>query len=103
MAAAKAKDKVEKELWLGFARDALSRYTAPDRKIDSDGLVDDMVEVATKYADSMLDELDKRYGGGGRKLVRRKRPEEDEDEDEDDEDDEDDEEEDEDDEEEDGE
>ena len=70
------------ELWVAFAHDAMSRYEVPDGKLDNDDLVDDMVEISTKYADSMLDELEKRLAGGSRKR-RRKDADEDEDEDED--------------------
>ena len=72
--------KEEKELWIGFARDAAARYQMLEDADSNDELVDDMVEVMTKYADSMLDELDKRYGGSDRSSrrrpsARRERPE----------------------------
>jgi len=71
--------KEQKELWVGFAHDAISRYVIPDDIGDSDELVDDMAEVATKYADEMLDQLDERFGGasGSRGSGRRRgKPEE---------------------------
>jgi hypothetical protein len=54
--------KEQKELWLGFARDAASRYQMPDEVDNADELVDDMIEVATQYADGMLDEMEERFG-----------------------------------------
>lgn len=51
-------------MWIAWTRDAISRYSPPEKVEDSDDLVDDMVHVAASYADGMLDELDKRYGGG---------------------------------------
>ena len=51
----------EKELWVGWTRDAISRYLVPEEIDDADDLVDDMVDVATKYADSMLDEYEERF------------------------------------------
>lgn len=52
----------EKELWVGFARDALSGYVASGDIDDNEELVDDMVEVASDYADAMLDEVNERFG-----------------------------------------
>ena len=54
----------KKELWVGWTRDAAARYVMPEDIEDTDELVDDMVDVTTKYADSMLDELEERFGGG---------------------------------------
>ena len=54
----------KKELWVGWTRDAMARYTIPEEVEDQDELVDDMVEIAVKYADSMLDEFDERFSGG---------------------------------------
>jgi len=68
----------KKELWVGWTRDAMTKY-APleDDKIDIDELVDDMAEVTTKYADSMLEEFETRFEGGGARPRKRKKPEED--------------------------
>ena len=69
----------QKELWVGWTHDAMSRYSAPDSIDDNDELVDDMVEVATTYADAMLDAFEDTFNKpAGRK--RKKKPvEEDED------------------------
>jgi hypothetical protein len=56
----------KKELWVGWTRDAISQYAIPEEVENTDELVDDMRDVATKYADSMLDEFEERFGGGGR-------------------------------------
>jgi len=51
----------DKELWVGFARDAMASYASVDAE-DNEGLVDDMIEVASDYADAMLDEVNERFG-----------------------------------------
>jgi hypothetical protein len=61
------------ELWVQWTRDATSRYVIPDEIESADDLVDDMIEVATKYADTMLEEFEERFGGGRR---RRRKPQE---------------------------
>jgi hypothetical protein len=55
----------ERELWAGFARDAMSSYVRPDDIEDNEELVDDMAEVASEYADAMLDEYEERFGSAG--------------------------------------
>jgi hypothetical protein len=54
----------KKELWLELASAALDKYEPADDVTDIDSLVDDMIDVSTKYADSMLDEFEERFGGG---------------------------------------
>ena len=66
----------KKEMWANWTRDATSRYVIPDDIKDVDELIDDMVEVATGYADQMLDEFEERvaegdFGGGNRSSARR--------------------------------
>jgi len=73
----------KKELWVQWTRDAAKRYVMPDEIESADDLVDDMVEITTKYADTMLDEFEAREedrafggsrgGGGGGSGGRRKR------------------------------
>ena len=77
--------KVDKQaLWIGWTHAAIGRYVMPEDIEDADELVDDMVDVVTKYADSMLDELEKRFENGrGGKRRKRKGADKDEDEDED--------------------
>ena len=61
-------DKSEKEkIWLEFAHDATRRYVMPDAIEDSEDLVDDMAEIATGYADAMLEEFEERFSGGARR------------------------------------
>jgi len=72
----------KKELWVGWTRDAMLKYAPPENdKIDTDGLVDDMVDVTTKYADAMLDEFEERFEGverAPRTRGKRKKPADDE-------------------------
>jgi hypothetical protein len=75
-------DKIRKELWVAWTHSAISRYTAPDSIDDSHELVDDMADVASDYADAMLEEYEKRFSGGkGRS--RRKKPQDDDEDDDD--------------------
>lgn len=72
----------KKELWVGWTRDAMSRYVIPDEIEDVDEQIDDMAEVAAGYADQMLEEFEERFSAGsGRRGSgrRRKSPEETED------------------------
>ena len=65
-------DKKElQDLWVGWTRDAGSAYVMPDEPDDGD--VDDMIDITTGYADGMLDELEKRFGGGTRARRKKKR------------------------------
>ena len=54
----------KKELWIQLVRDAQAKYEVPDDFDGVDDVVDDMVDVATKYADSILDELESRESDG---------------------------------------
>jgi hypothetical protein len=66
-----------KELWVGWTRDATSRYVIPDEIDDTDELIDDMAEVASGYADQMLEEYEERFGGAaGRRGSGRRRKQE---------------------------
>ena len=73
----------KKELWVGWTRDAMNRYAMPEEVGDSDELVDDMAEIATKYADQMLDEYEDRFGGSGGRQRKRKPAKNDDDDDDD--------------------
>jgi len=68
-----AEKKELKDLWVGFAKAALQNYTPPEDVEDSDEQADDMVEVSTKYADSMLDEYEERFETSGRSGGRRRK------------------------------
>lgn len=73
----------DKELWIGFARDAMASYSPIDAP-DNEELVDDMLEVSSDYADAMLDEVNERFGGaktGGRRRRKTKRKTDEDDED----------------------
>ena len=70
----------EKELWVAWTRDALGVYDEPD-DLDSDELLDDMVDSVTSYADAMLEEYKERFSGGTARRRRRKKPEPDPDDD----------------------
>jgi|GEM_PF-3184080 len=76
-------DKIDKvKIWNEYARDATQRYVVPDEIDDVEELTNDMVDVATGYADLMLEELEDRiadgtFGGGSRgRASRRRRREE---------------------------
>ena len=65
------------EMWAAWTRDAMRSYDAPD-DISDDEIVDDMADVATQYADVMMDEFAERFGPdsevqGGRTRRRKKR------------------------------
>jgi hypothetical protein len=67
-------DKIDKRaLWVGFAHDATSKYVPPEEVDSNDDLADDMVAIATKYADSMLDEYEERFDKRDRSPNRRTR------------------------------
>jgi hypothetical protein len=72
----------KKRIWLDFAKDATSRYIVPDEIEDTDELANDMADVATAYADLMLEEFEDREedgtfkGGGEQRTSRRRRREE---------------------------
>lgn len=71
----------EEELWISFARDAMANYETADPE-DNEDLVDDMVEVASDYADAMLDEYNERFGSktsGRRRKTKRAKADDDED------------------------
>lgn len=63
----------KKELWVDWTRDALGQYEVPDQIDNADDLADDMADLATKYADSMLDEYEARFESRGGADRRRKR------------------------------
>jgi hypothetical protein len=69
-----ATDDKDKELWVRFALAAQSRYVPPDEFDSADELVDDMIEVATQYADGMMDALAERYDGSVKHRRRSARP-----------------------------
>ena len=55
-------EKVDpRQLWVGWTRDALSLYDAPEDADDED-LVDDAVAFASDYASAMLDEFEEVFG-----------------------------------------
>ncbi len=73
-----------RDLWVAWTRDAMSKYSLPEEKMDSDELADDMADVSTKFADAMCDEFEERFEGGPRrKRKKREEPEDVEEEDDD--------------------
>lgn len=79
---AKTDSKELKDLWVTWTREAISKYSleidedAEDEEIED--AIDDMVDISTKYADSMLDEYEARFGSSsGARRRRRKKDEED--------------------------
>ena len=63
------------EMWVQWTRDAVSRYVVPEEVEAADELVDDMSEVATKFADTMLDEFEERFAGGTATKTRKRKTE----------------------------
>jgi len=61
------------ELWIGWTRDAARNYAIPEEFENLDDLVDDMADVATAYADEMLDQFEERFDTSS--SSGRKRPE----------------------------
>jgi hypothetical protein len=80
------RDAKEKELWAAFAVAAMQSYS-PDvaDADDMDEVVDGMVEVASTFADAMLDAMDARYTEKARRGSKRRRASDADDDDEDDE------------------
>lgn len=78
-------DPNKKELWVGWTRDAISRYEMPVEIDDEEGaledLVDEMADVATDYADAMLAEYENRFEGAARRKRKKKKSKEDDDDD----------------------
>lgn len=77
-----AKDDKKKDLWAGWTHDAMLRYTVPDDVKDDGDLTDSMADVATGYADAMLEEYENRFEGGAKRR-RNKDPDPDDDPDDD--------------------
>jgi hypothetical protein len=63
----------KKELWVNWTRDAMSRYVMPDEIEDADDLVDDMANVATQFANQMLDNYEDAFGSRGEGRHRRRK------------------------------
>jgi hypothetical protein len=63
------------EMWVQWTRDATARYQVPEEVEDADDLVDDMSDVATKFADTMLDEFEERFAGGTSTKTRKRKTE----------------------------
>jgi hypothetical protein len=70
----------KKDLWVQWACDAVSQFSMPEVDNDSNDIVNDMVDIATSYADLMLEEFENRFGGGTAKSKRSKRRQTEEDE-----------------------
>lgn len=75
-----AEQDEKKQIWVDLARAAIGSYVEPDDIDDQDELVDDMVNVSTKYADAMLKEFEARFNEG-KPRKRRKKTEPDDDDD----------------------
>lgn len=58
-------DKEEKALWVEFAKVAIENYEIPEEIDNLDDLVDDIVDTSTSVADAMVEECQRRFGGGG--------------------------------------
>ena len=62
---AKMTEKEQKELWIRFACATLQGFEMQaDEVEDHDEHANDMIMVATKVADGMLDEYEERFAGG---------------------------------------
>lgn len=73
---ATAKDET-KELWVDWTHDAMTAYERPE-EIEEADVTDDMVDIATEYADKMLEEYEQRFSGGKPRRRGRKKDEDDE-------------------------
>lgn len=67
-----ATKETKQELWVGWTRDAMARYEMPVEIEDEEDLVDQMIDVATDYADGMLEEYENRFEGGARRKRKKK-------------------------------
>lgn len=76
-----AKDEKKKELWVGWTHDAMLRYTVPDDVKDDEDLINSMADVATEYADAMLEEYENRFEGGDKRRRKKAEPDDDDDDD----------------------
>lgn len=71
-----------KQAWIDFAHDALSSLPPPEEDASAEDIVDDMIAIASDFADGMLDELEERFGKTAsaprrRSGTRRRRPKDD--------------------------
>lgn len=72
-----ATKETKQELWVGWTRDAMARYEMPVEIDDEEegaieDLVDQMIDIATDYADGMLEEYENRFEGGARRKRKKK-------------------------------
>lgn len=72
----------KKDLWVQWAHDAIARYPLIDEDEDVDETANNMVDVATVYADLMLEEYENRFASGAAASKRSKRRKAEDDEDE---------------------
>lgn len=80
--------KDPKELWLGYAKDAVSRVTITVEDLANDELASDLAAFVSDFADEMLEQYETGWNGGAKKKKRKKKAtEEDDDEEDEDEDD----------------
>jgi len=64
------------KMWVGWTRDAMSRFEMPleiEDEDELDDLVDTMADVAAGYADAMLEEYESRFEGGAARRGRKKK------------------------------
>jgi len=66
----------KKTMWIGWTHAAMASYVAPEESDTHEKLVDDMIAIASDYADGMLDEFEDRFGPGGTETAggRRRKP-----------------------------
>lgn len=63
----------KKQMWIDWTHDALAGYEQADDVEDIDGVVDDMSELASRYADAMLEEYEERFNEGAPRRRRKKK------------------------------
>ena len=66
-----SKDEL-KQLWVGWTRDAMSRYEMPTEIDDVEELVDEMIDVVTDYANGMLEEYENLFEAGPKRKRKKK-------------------------------
>jgi hypothetical protein len=64
----------KKQMWVDWTHDVMSMYSKPD-DLEGEDLVDDMADIASTYADAMLDEFEERFGSGTKRKRRSKEDE----------------------------
>lgn len=64
----------QKQLWIDWTHDALVGYQRDEQEEgDEEDIAEEMVSIATKYADFMLEEFEERFSSSGGRPRKKKR------------------------------